>query len=1160
MTRSPRATLPTPLLYSRHMRTKLTAALSLCALAALAGCDAMPDAAAQPPAGRPTTARTPRVVRLAPAEATRLARQARRDASVRLAPGLELTAWAPERLVTDPIAIDVDGRGVVYVTSSGRSGGLLDIRRHPAWVADVHTLTSVDALRAFYRRELAPARSAQNAWIPDLNKDGSRDWRDVTLPAERVHRIMDRSGDGLADFSQIMIEGFNEDPVNDVAGGVLAVGGDLLVAAAPDVWRLRDANGDGTVDSRRSISHGYNVHPAFFGHGLAGLTMGPDGRVYWSVGDMGFNVADSAGRRWALQNQGAIVRANPDGTDFEVFAAGLRNPQAFAFDEYGDLVAADNDGDHPGETERIVYVTHGSDAGWRSTWQYGKYTDPANNRYNVWMDEGLFRPRFAGQAAYITPPVAAYHSGPAGMVYNPGTALGERWRGHYFVSSFVGAPGNARIFAFRLDRQGAGFALASDTAVVQGILTVGMRFGPEGALYLADWIDGWDSKGKGRIWKLDAPEAAASPLRREVRALLAEPFAPQAADRLRALLGHADMRVRQQAQHELARRADTATLLAAARADDRQLARVHALWGLGQLARADARHAAALVPFLRDADAEVRAQAAKMLGDARHAAAGDSLVPLLGDAAPRARLFAAEALGRVAHAPAVPALVAMLAENDDRDVHLRQAGVTALARIGRPAPVAALSAHASRGVRLAAVVALRRMRSPEVARFLDDGDEAVVTEAARAINDEGGIEAARPALARVLERGRAAGAPLVRRAIAAGQRLGTPEALARVAAFAERAGAPDTLRAEAIAALGTWPKPSPFDRVDGAWLGPAAPRDPAPARAAVARLAGPMLRGGSAPLMLATVNAVAALGLTEVSPLLLAALRSDAPAPVRVAALRALQAVGADEVEAGVRAALADTAAALRTAGLGLVPALRLSDAATAELLATVLERGSPAEQQSAIASLGRLRSAEARQALGRLLDRLTAGTLAPEVRLDVVEAAQASGAPALAARVRRHTAARTGEALLATYGEALHRGGSAARGREVVFQNAAGQCTRCHAVGGPGADVGPDLSRVGAALSREQLLEALVAPSARLAPGYGIVMLTLRDGRRVQGMLRGETAGELVVEGAPGRRERVAKRNVAQRTNAPSPMPPMGGILRPREIRDVVEYLSTLR
>ena len=98
------------------------------------------------------------------------------------------------------------------------------------------------------------------------------------------------------------------------------------------------------------------------------------------------------------------MRSEPDGSNFEVFATGIRNLQEFSFDEYGNLISVDNDGDHQGETERVVYIPYGSDSGWRSNWQYGKYTDAKNNRYNVWMDEqhvqaALRRPGGAHRAA-----------------------------------------------------------------------------------------------------------------------------------------------------------------------------------------------------------------------------------------------------------------------------------------------------------------------------------------------------------------------------------------------------------------------------------------------------------------------------------------------------------------------------------------------------------------------------------------------------------------------------------------------------------------------------------------------------------------------------------------------------------------------------------------
>src|SRR5690606_9222603 len=102
-----------------------------------------------------------------------------------------------------------------------------------------------------------------------------------------------------------------------------------------------------------------------------------------------------------------------------------------------------------------------------------------------------------------------------------------------------------------------------------------------------------------------------------------------------------------------------------------QLARIHAMWGLGQLARQDIEQAAPLREFLTDSDPEIRAQAARLLGDVRDVAAADGLITLLSDPAPRARFFAAEALGRIAYNPAVQPIVEMLRANDGEDVYLR---------------------------------------------------------------------------------------------------------------------------------------------------------------------------------------------------------------------------------------------------------------------------------------------------------------------------------------------------------------------------------------------------------------------------------------------------------------------------------------------------------
>jgi quinoprotein glucose dehydrogenase len=206
---------------------------------------------------------------------------------------------------------------------------------------------------------------------------------------------------------------------------------------------------------------------------------------------------------------------------------------------------------------------------------------------------------------------------------------------------------------------------------------------------------------------------------------------------------------------------------------------------------------------------------------------------------------------------------------------------------------------------------------------------------------------------------------------------------------------------------------------------------------------------------------------------------------------------------------------------------------------------------------MGQVPGSSGREAMTRLVEQLEQGKLAPEIQLDVAEAARASKDPALIARLDKLTSGRAGAKPVETFADAL-RGGDARRGARVAFNAPAAQCTRCHTFGGPGANVGPSLSGVASRLSREQLLEALVDPSARIAPGFGPVQLTLKSGKKLFGTLKEETATHVVVDA--GGDQRVAKSDIAQRTNGPSAMPPMGTLLTRREIRDVVEYLSTLK
>lgn len=100
----------------------------------------------------------------------------------------------------------------------------------------------------------------------------------------------------------------------------------------------------------------------------------------------------------------------------------------------------------------------------------------------------------------------------------------------------------------------------------------------------------------------------------------------------------------------------------------------------------------------------------------------------------------------------------------------------------------------------------------------------------------------------------------------------------------------------------------------------------------------------------------------------------------------------------------------------------------------------------------------------------------------------------------------------------------------------------------------------MGTRLTRQQLLESLIDPSARLAPGYGQVSVTLKNGQKIAGTLREESPAAIAIQDPAGQLQRIQVADIATRTNGVSAMPPMKLLLTPREIRDVVEFLSTLR
>ena len=1075
-----------------------------------------------------------------------------------LADKLTIRLWGIDSLVKSPIAIDVDDAGRLYYTTTQRAkNSEFDIRSHPDWEIPSIRMQTVEDRRAFLRKELSPENSNKNTWLKDLNGDSSHDWKDLTVEKEKVYRLEDLNGDGVADQAQLVVDDFHEE-VTDVAGGVLAEQDNLYVAVGPELWRMKDKNGDGIADEKNMISSGYGVHIGFSGHGMSGIEMGPDGRIYWQIGDIGFNGVDKDGNKWEYPNSGVIARSNPDGSDFEIFASGLRNTHEFAFDEYGNLISEDNDGDHPGEKERLVYVVNGSDAGWRSNWQYGKYRDPDNNTYKVWMDEKLWMPKFENQAAYITPCIANFASGPAGFVYNPGTALSASYKNTFFVAEFVGNPAQSGVHSFKLKPKGATFELGENKKILSGVLATGLDFGPDGALYIADWIDGWNPRTYGRIWKMDDSTGATSSLRYEVKSLLSADFSDDDERKLGDLLSNPDKRVRLKAQFELVRRGDKgAREFQKAVKTTNQLARVHSIWGISQLARKEEKYGKWLVPLLKDADPEIRAQAARWLGDVRYKNAGENLIPLLKDTFSRARFFAAEALGRIEFSPAINPIIKFLEANNDADAFLRHAGALALARIGKADPIVALASHPCRAVRIAAVVALRRMNHPDITSFLSDGDEYVVTEAARAINDDLSISDALPALGELLNKRQFTNEALIRRAINANLRTGTQEGLQNLVDYAV-SGGPGKMRSEAIDALSTWSRPSVVDRVDGRYRG-RIQRDLAPVKSKATNVLMQLLSTRDSSVRVSAIKAINRLTIKEASPKLLLLLKNDINTGVRVEALKALASLQDEWISEAIRHAMRDNNKVVRIAGIDLIDKLNISNDLMVSLLAEVIDTKTVEEKQVALQTLGKLPVESSKKAFEKLVMQMAEGKLSSAVYLELAEAIDSTQSSELIRKYKQASSTRSADDFKAAYAATLF-GGDAERGRKVFYSHESAQCLKCHSYDDLGGNAGPRLNGIATRLSRAEILEALIDPSARLAPGFGLVTLNLKNGKVVSGVLQRETSDSLVIRSGNRQNEAFAKVHVTKRTNASSSMPDMKHILSKREIRDVVSFLSLLK
>ncbi len=88
--------------------------------------------------------------------------------------------------------------------------------------------------------------------------------------------------------------------------------------------------------------------------------------------------------------------------------------------------------------------------------------------------------------------------------------------------------------------------------------------------------------------------------------------------------------------------------------------------------------------------------------------------------------------------------------------------------------------------------------------------------------------------------------------------------------------------------------------------------------------------------------------------------------------------------------------------------------------------------------------------------------------------------------------------------------GGDPDNGWRVFFSSTGGKCASCHAKGGRGAGVGPDLTSIAGNLDRRRILDSILNPSREIGPMYTTWKVLTKDGRAIAGLkLNGGGIGE---------------------------------------------------
>jgi len=969
--------------------------------------------------------------------------------------------------------------------------------------------------------------------------------------AEKPHRIVrleDTNEDGTFDkrvvFADKMM--FPE--------GTMWHGGSLYVAAPPSIWKLTDTDGDGVADKRVEWFGGKTLTGC--ANDLHGPYLGLDGWIYWCKGAFAQQTYERPGRPPFVTKAAHIFRCRPDGSGIEpVMTGGMDNPVDVVFTPGGERIFTTTFFVHPGGGQRdgLVHAIYGG--------IYGKVHDP------------IFQPAHKWTGPEVMP--VMLHMGPAapcGLTCYESDAFGKEYQNNLFACYF----NLHKVSRHVLVPQGATFTTKDEDFVTSPDLDfhpTDVLEDADGSLIVVD-TGGW-YKLCCPTSQLHKPDVLGG-IYRVKRRGMARPFDPwgemlwerqkdiHTAMMLKdfvKLLGSPQPAWRRYATEDLARPGGEAVVLPILRevsAEEKSpLLHRNIVWTLARINHSNAR--AQVEHFLWSPDESVRQAAIHVTALWRDRGATIRLIELLKDSPPHNRRAAAEALGRIGAKEAVPALLETASQPVDRI--LEHSITYALIEIADPKGTAAgLESKSSRSIRTA-MVALDQMEGggldPKfVAGLLASTDPALKETAAWLV---GRHRDWAPALAGVL------GARLDKADLPAAERTELERQLGRfaqaapiqklLAARLSDAAAPRATRQsclQAMAQSGLSEK-----EVPASWI------------AALANVLDN--RHPDAELVALAVAAIRALPITKSKAgdlparLLRVGAETKNPAELRQSALAAVPG-GLSNPDPSLFAFLLSkldreqpvasrttSADVLARAKLTPEQLLRLADALRAAGPVEV-DRLLGAFEQSTDESLGL-----------KLVGALAESAALSSLRVDALKAHLAKYGPAVQQRAlvlyaRLNVDAAKQKARLEQLLTTLSAGD--VRRGQLAFHSEKAACFSCHAIGYRGGNVGPDLTRIGSVRSDRDLLEAIVFPSASLVRSFEPIAVATTEGKVYNGLLRGETADELVLATGVNQESRVPRSQIEEiRPSAVSIMPAgLDQQLTPQELADLVAFLKACK